>query len=851
MRFLLLIALSLTGCPDIVEVGSVCSSDRQCSDDIFCNGVEICAPERGDADERGCVPGLAHDLTSTHPCVDVVCDEGRDIIDDVHKPNCNACLTDDHCEAAEGQCASAACIDGECAVTVAEGASCDDGVACTEDDACDAQGECVGFANQGLCQDELFCNGLESCQPGHEDADARGCVAGRAPEAEDDGIECTITRCDEETQELAQVPGPDCACDTPGEACAEPSGCSVFICTADFTCEARNAVAGTACDDGFDCTTQDACNPDGLCLGTAESARCDDGLYCNGEEVCDPLGAEPSEAGCVAGPVPSVPDGLACTEDVCNEETDAFDYVPGPDCGCTVDADCLPDVVNPCLEYACGEDQQCAATPRERSTPCDDGYACSHSTTCDGRGQCLGLPDHDFCVDALWCNGLEACAPTLPRADERGCVTNTPPAQSDGLDCTEDLCFECDPDDDGCRTGHEGEIRHIPTEACECRTDEDCAERFEGQTCVVPTCDENFTCRGAVAPPGTACDDGIACTSNTVCNGRQECQGGNRDNDLCGDDLFCTGVEVCDPEAHDPDSPLQLGCAYGPTPVEQHPDQRPCVDHTCDEDGEAVIADDERCGQCVDVTVYGDIDEDGFGNDDDPMNACLLPDEDLEGWSREGGDCGHLDPVRYPGAEETCGDWLDDDCDGDDARCPTSRPGDLNNPDWTCGDGDPPSNVLAWVHFPSGGGYFREASCFVVFEGLRREFYVRKDGFTPVRSGYTCPTPDNEFAYDERMYAHLVRGPVNDCERIDLIVHGPDEDRQVVSNDCRKYLFQMTSRQSLSYLGGDLDAVRQRLELFDDVEISCSPYDGFWEEFYPHARLLQAPVVMNPDYEPL
>ena len=850
MRSLLLLTLALTGCPEIVDVGSVCSSDAQCSDGRFCNGVEVCAPDSRDADEQGCAPGAAHDLTSTNPCVDRVCDEARSLIDDVRTPDCTACVVDSHCSAPAGPCARARCDVGQCVTEVAVGAVCDDGIACTDDDACDARGQCVGFANQGTCIDALFCNGLESCQPDHPDADPRGCVAGRAPVAEEDGIECTQSVCDEDAMAVAQLPGPACGCDAPGEVCAEPSGCSVFVCTDDFVCAAQPAAAGTVCDDGLDCTVDDACNNNAVCIGTADAARCDDGLYCNGLESCAPGSDNADGAGCVGGPMPSVPDGLECTEDRCNEETDAFDYVPGEGCGCVQDADCLPAEPNVCLAYTCGDDLICAATPRDEGTACDDGYSCTTESSCDGGGRCLGRPDHDACVDAMWCNGLESCAPHLPRADARGCVANAPPTSDDGVGCTDEVCVECDVNDQGCRPGHLGTIEHRPTEACECAVDADCDDNFRDQPCVVGRCSDAYECRGAIAPVGTACDDGFSCTAETTCNSRQECVGGRSDHGSCADALFCTGNEVCAPALWDAESPLAPGCAYGPTPVELHPDQRTCVDLSCDEGAQEVLADDQRCGECVEVTVYGDIDEDGYGNDEDPMLACLLPEEDLPGWARDGGDCGHLDPVRYPGAEETCGDWLDDDCDGEDARCPTSRPGDIDNPDWTCGDPNPPSNVLAWVSFPSGQGYFREASCFVVFEGLRSEFYVRKDGFTPSRSGYTCPTPDNGFAYDERMYAHLVRGPVQDCEPIDLIVHGPGEDAQVVSNDCRKYLFQMTSRQTLSFLGGDLQAVLERLELFDDVEISCSQYDGFWTEFYPHARLMMAPVVMHGGYEP-
>ncbi|MBN2361037.1 MAG: S8 family serine peptidase [Deltaproteobacteria bacterium] len=77
------------------------------------------------------------------------------------------------------------------------------------------------------CDDGLFCNGAETCDP------ARGCVAGVAPCA-DDGDACTDTVCDED---LDQCLYPD-----------------------NGTCCDVNA----DCDDGDDCT-DDVCNPDRTC----------------------------------------------------------------------------------------------------------------------------------------------------------------------------------------------------------------------------------------------------------------------------------------------------------------------------------------------------------------------------------------------------------------------------------------------------------------------------------------------------------------------------------------------------------------------------------------------------------
>ena len=56
--------------PDVFLDGPVqCISDADCSDDVFCNGIERCDRTRFDADENGCVPG-------DEPCAVDRCDEG-------------------------------------------------------------------------------------------------------------------------------------------------------------------------------------------------------------------------------------------------------------------------------------------------------------------------------------------------------------------------------------------------------------------------------------------------------------------------------------------------------------------------------------------------------------------------------------------------------------------------------------------------------------------------------------------------------------------------------------------------------------------------------------------------------
>jgi len=75
---------------------------------------------------------------------------------------------------------------------------CPDDVACTRD-ICDLSGRCRHPVDPGACDDGLFCNGVEICDPIH------GCMPGPPETCTDDDV-CTIDRCDEEAKLCRRSP---------------------------------------------------------------------------------------------------------------------------------------------------------------------------------------------------------------------------------------------------------------------------------------------------------------------------------------------------------------------------------------------------------------------------------------------------------------------------------------------------------------------------------------------------------------------------------------------------------------------------------------------------------------------
>ncbi|MBI4717362.1 MAG: hypothetical protein HY763_06120 [Planctomycetes bacterium] len=335
------------------------ADDFLCDTGTFCGGIGQCDPV------ADCQPAAPPACDDGVPCTDDYCDP--DLDDCVHVPDDAVCDNGRFCDGAE------ACHPSQGCVSVSP-PDCGDGVACTRDSCDDAIAGCVHQPDDSLCDNGLFCDGAERCDP------SQNCVAGPPPTC-DDGLTCTADTCDESTARCLHR-SDDSACD------------DGLFCNGIETCDASaGCLGGPApdCDDGVGCTA-DGCDETGdTCVHQPDDSRCDNGRFCDGTETCDAVGD------CRAGTPPNCDDGVACTRDSCDEATlsclhatddaacDDGTFCNGqevcdPQAGCQAGAD-------PCPNRQCREsDAQCVDCLAD--TDCGDGDLCNGLETCDPSGQC-------------------------------------------------------------------------------------------------------------------------------------------------------------------------------------------------------------------------------------------------------------------------------------------------------------------------------------------------------------------------------------------------------------------------------------------------------------------------------
>jgi streptogramin lyase len=147
---------------------AMCASGELCRLDKGCEALPPCAGENDPAcdDGQACTTERCNLQTGKceYTAADTACDDGM------------------FCNGAERCVPYNGCIPGSAV-------PCDDQVACTVDACDESKDECASRPSDDACDDGMFCNGAETCNP------QSGCQAGPAPDC-DDQAGCTVDSCD-------------------------------------------------------------------------------------------------------------------------------------------------------------------------------------------------------------------------------------------------------------------------------------------------------------------------------------------------------------------------------------------------------------------------------------------------------------------------------------------------------------------------------------------------------------------------------------------------------------------------------------------------------------------------------
>src|SRR5207247_1825777 len=186
------------------------------------------------------------------------------------------------CDPASGRCSNPAKPDG---------ATCDDGDACTQTDTCQG-GSCTG-TNPVVCAAQDQCHDAGTCNP------ATGACSNPAkPDGStcDDGNACTRS----DTCQAGACTGANPVVCTAPDQCHAAGTCN----PATGTCSSPARPDGTACDDHSACTRTDTCQA-GRCTGT-------DPVVCKALDQCHAPGTCDSATGACSNP--TRPDGITCDD---------------------------------------------------------------------------------------------------------------------------------------------------------------------------------------------------------------------------------------------------------------------------------------------------------------------------------------------------------------------------------------------------------------------------------------------------------------------------------------------------------------------------------------------------------
>ncbi|HEX4341626.1 MAG TPA: MYXO-CTERM sorting domain-containing protein [Polyangiaceae bacterium] len=513
-----------------------CTKDADCDNKNPCDGKETCntttltcrsgTPIDCSASSDACNTGTCSPATGTCSAVPkgngTVCNDG------------NACTTNDACQSgackgtavvctASDQCHDAGtCSGGVCSNPAkANGVTCNDQNACTTGDVC-AAGVCRGPGTLA-CNDGNACT-ADVCNP------ATGCTA----PAGNAGAACGAPSCTGGVAVAAAACSGTSATCPPGatKACA-PYACGATACLAVCAKDA-DCASGNYCAAGGKCTPKGT--PGAVCSSSNQctTSFCVDGTCCNDDCVgqCEACNL-PGKAG-TCSPVTGKPvlprtacvgNGTGC-DGACDGTVTTACAVPGQSKECRAPSCDAPTAVATLVEHCDGS----GVCPAPRTQACTPGVC--------GKTQCTGCSTNSDCPASNFCRG-GVCKPL---ADEGTKCSIDAECSSghcvDGVCCNSDCTGQCE----ACnQPSTAGQCLPIPGGMPPAQGRPGCAG---ADTACGGACDGK-TVRGCTYPgPGVPCRDadcqnGTA-TLSAFCDGNGSCPPPSQE--LCPKGTACTGV---------------------------------------------------------------------------------------------------------------------------------------------------------------------------------------------------------------------------------------------------------------------------------------------------------------------
>jgi len=350
--------------------------------------------------------------------------------------------------------------------TLADGASCSDGNACTQTDSCQG-GVCRG-TNPLTCIAQDACHAAGTCNPSTGLCSNPSKPSGTAC---DDGNACTRT----DTCQTGVCRGANPLACTALDACHSAGICD----PATGVCSNPVKANGTLCSDGNSCTRRDTCQA-GVCTGS-NPVTCPSSEQCHDPGVCDPATGACSS--------PNKPDGTPCSDgDACTTS----DTCQSGTCTSAGSVICL----SPGACHAAGSCNhatgQCVYPPQPDGTACSDGNACTNNDTCQGGTCTPGDPTLCFVVSPPPCRSLSAdCNPAngqcVPRSLPNGTACDDGDACTLGDSCQGGACTgsSCGPGSLCCGASDSHSCKNIGSDSANCGA---CGHTCTNSVCLLGQC---------------------------------------------------------------------------------------------------------------------------------------------------------------------------------------------------------------------------------------------------------------------------------------------------------------------------------------------------------------------------